>query len=84
MRTLKKMVDLTLNELKKYDGNGKPAYFACGGIIYDVSDSTWFTDGEHMASHFCGRDLTDELKNAPHGDDYFFDIKKVGKVVTSD
>jgi predicted heme/steroid binding protein len=79
------MVDLTLNELKKYDGkNGKPAYFACRGIIYNVSDSTFFPDGEHMTAHFCGQDLTEELKKAPHGEDYFFDIKKVGKVITSD
>jgi predicted heme/steroid binding protein len=79
------MTNLTVKELKNYDGkNGKPAYFAYKGIIYDVSDSTWFTDGEHMKAHCCGRDLTEELKKAPHGDDYFFDIKKVGKLITSD
>jgi predicted heme/steroid binding protein len=79
------MTNLTIKELKNCDGkNGKPAYFAYKGIIYDVSDSTWFTDGEHMATHFCGRDLTEELKKAPHGDDYFFDIKKVGNLITSD
>jgi predicted heme/steroid binding protein len=75
------MVDLTLSELAKYHGkNGEPAYFGCNGVIYDVSDSAWFTDGEHMNVHHCGRDLTEELKKAPHGEDYFFDIKKVGKI----
>jgi predicted heme/steroid binding protein len=76
------MADLTSDELKKYDGkNGNPAYFACKGIIYDVSDSTWFINGDHMTAHKCGRDLTEELKNAPHGEDYFFDIPKVGKLI---
>jgi predicted heme/steroid binding protein len=79
------LVNLTINELKKYDGKkGKPAYFACKGIIYDVTESTWFTDGEHMANHQCGMDLTEELKKAPHGEDYFFDIKKVGKLIPVD
>jgi predicted heme/steroid binding protein len=77
------MADLTLDELSEYDGkNGRPAFFACKGIVYDVSDSGYFTEGEHLNTHKCGRDLTEELKTAPHGEEFFFDIKKVGKLIT--
>ena len=76
------MVDLTLDELEKYNGkNGNPAYLVFKGVIYDVSDSTWFTDGEHMGNHYCGKDLTEEISQAPHDEDVFSDIKKIGKLI---
>ena len=76
------MVDLTLDELEKYNGkNGNPAYLVFKGVIYDVSDSTWFTDGEHMGIHFCGQDLTEEISQAPHDEDVFSDIKKIGQLI---
>ena len=76
------MVDLTLDELEKYNGkNGNPAYLVFKGVIYDVSDSTWFTDGEHMGIHYCGKDLTEEISQAPHDEDVFSDIKKIGKLI---
>jgi predicted heme/steroid binding protein len=79
---VKTMVDLTLDELRRYNGkNGNPAYIAYRGAIYDLSDSKWFADGEHLGTHFCGKDLTEELNQAPHGDDFFFDIKKIGKLI---
>ncbi|MGD0803719.1 MAG: cytochrome b5 domain-containing protein [Candidatus Bathyarchaeia archaeon] len=76
------MVDLTLDELKKSNGkNGNPSYLAYKGVIYDVSDSTWFTDGEHFDIHSCGQDLTEEISEAPHDDDVFSNIQKIGKLI---
>lgn len=57
------------SELEKYDGkNGKPAYIAYNGKIYDVTNSDMWTSGEHMGTHYAGGDLTDEIDDAPHDD----------------
>ena len=37
------------------------------GKSYDFSRSPMWRDGVHMGRHKAGNDLTDELKNAPHG-----------------
>ena len=58
---------MTLNELKNYDGrDGRPAYVAVGGVIYDVSASRLWQNGDHEGAHQAGQDLTEELKSAPH------------------
>lgn len=54
-------------ELSHYDGrNGNSAYVAVSGTIYDVSSSSLWQEGNHENSHQAGRDLTQELKSAPH------------------
>jgi len=58
---------MTLEELSAYNGrNGQPAYVAVSGIIYDVSESPLWRDGNHEGAHYAGCDLTAELKTAPH------------------
>ena len=58
---------MTPEELAKFNGqNGQPAYVAVGGIIYDVSSSPLWADGNHEGTHQAGCDLTTELKSAPH------------------
>ena len=58
---------MTREELTRYDGrDGRPAYVAVGGIIYDLSSSPRWQDGSHEGLHLAGRDLTHELKSAPH------------------
>lgn len=58
---------MTREELAKFDGReGRKAYGAVNGKIYDFSDSKLWTDGNHQGLHQAGHDLTDELKNAPH------------------
>lgn len=58
---------MTKNELAKHDGReGRPAYIAVSGTIYDVSASPLWKDGDHQGSHQAGGDLTEELKSAPH------------------
>lgn len=64
------MKDFTEKELAQYDGrNGKPAYIGYKGKVYDVSSSFLWKDGIHQVLHNAGRDLTNALEQAPHGDD---------------
>lgn len=49
----------TVAELAQYNGqNGQPAYVAVDGLVYDLS--VVFRGGWH-ATHFAGRDLTNEF-----------------------
>jgi len=58
---------MTAEELKQYDGrDGRKAYVAVSGKIYDVSDSPLWSNGDHQGEHQAGCDLTEELKTAPH------------------
>jgi predicted heme/steroid binding protein len=72
----------TLQELKQYDGkNGRPAYVAYKGKVYDVTDNYLWPDGDHQGEHVAGRDLTQELANAPHGEEALERVKLVGVLV---
>ena len=58
---------MTERELAKNDGrDGRPAYVAVNGTIYDVTTSPLWSGGNHQGSHHAGHDLTEELKSAPH------------------
>ncbi len=58
---------LTREELQDYDGrNGRPAYVAVNDLVYDVSSSRHWHNGEHAGNHCAGRDLSRELQQAPH------------------
>ncbi len=66
----------TKNELALHNGQDKPeVWIAFKGIIYDVSKSRLWRNGNHY-EHWAGQDLTDELKDAPHTQTVFdkFDI----------
>ncbi len=61
---------LTLIDLANFDGKeGRPAYFAYQGKIYDGSKSKFWKEGRHMGKHPAGQDLTEMLKTAPHGEE---------------
>ena len=69
----------TIAELSKCDGkDGRPAYFAYKGKVYDTTGSDRWADGAHYNMHFAGSDLTDALVEAPHGDEVFERFKIVG------
>ncbi len=73
----------TIEELKEYNGkNGKPAYIAYKGKIYDVTDDYLWTDGEHQGEHSAGADLTEEMSLAPHMEDVLERVKLVGTLKT--
>jgi predicted heme/steroid binding protein len=69
----------TSEELAEHNGkNGKPAYIAYQGKVYDVSQSDFWLDGEHMGLHEAGKDLTEELELAPHREEMLKRVKLVG------
>jgi predicted heme/steroid binding protein len=72
----------TSAELEGYNGkNGKPAYIAFKGKVYDVSESDLWRGGEHMGLHQAGKDITEELELAPHMEEVFERVKLVGELV---
>jgi len=72
----------TLDDLKQYDGkDGRPAYIAFNGKVYDVTDSYMWTDGDHQGQHAAGKDLTSEIGMAPHGEETLERVKQVGVLV---
>lgn len=75
-------LELTLDELKKYNGkDGNPAYIAVDGVIYDVTDSKQWKEGEHNG-YTAGKDLTEEIKKiSPHGTSVLKKMKVAGKIV---
>jgi predicted heme/steroid binding protein len=55
--------------LQAFDGNNEsPAFIAYNGNVYDVSALKLWKKGVHM-KHLAGRDLTDFLPKAPHGEE---------------
>jgi predicted heme/steroid binding protein len=71
--------NFTLEELKKYDGKeGRPAYIAYKGKVYDVTDNYLWTDGDHQGEHVAGKDLTEEMTSAPHGEENLERVKLIG------
>ncbi len=58
---------MTKEELATFDGqDGKAVYVAVNNVIYDVSSSSYWAEGDHVGAHKAGHDLTEELKSAPH------------------
>ncbi len=75
------MRDFTSEELKAFDGTGgSPAYVAFKGIVYDVTESAMWNDGDHEGMHQAGADLTSAHDDAPH-DVYVTDFPEVGRLV---
>ena len=73
----------TIEELKEYNGkNGKPAYIAYKGKVYDVTDDYLWTDGEHQGEHSAGTDLTEKMPLAPHMEDVLDRVKLIGTLKT--
>lgn len=73
---------VTQQELEENNGkNGKPAYIAYKGKVYDVSQSSFWVDGDHLGMHNAGKDLTEELEMAPHREENFQRVKLVGELV---
>ena len=66
---------LSLEELAEFNGkDGKPAYVAVEGVIYDVTASSAWAGGGHKGLE-AGLDLSAAFKDSPH------DISTLDKVV---
>ena len=82
MNFLAEQKKITQQELQQNDGRGgKPAYIAYQGKVYDVTDSSFWIEGDHLGSHTAGKDLTDELELAPHGAENLSRAKLIGELV---
>lgn len=59
----------TLEDLAQHDGkDGRAAYVAVDGIVYDVSGSRMWPEGQHSAcglGAMAGRDLSETIQRAP-------------------
>ncbi len=84
-RSYDERLDLTADELSAYDGkDGRPAYVALEGVVYDVTNSRLWRAGEHDPSHGraqAGRDLTPVFGKAPHGLENLERFPVVGRLV---
>ncbi|MBI5098020.1 MAG: hypothetical protein HZB30_02115 [Nitrospirae bacterium] len=64
--------------LSAFDGKeGRPAYIAYNGNVFDVTSLKLWKNGVHM-KHLSGSDLTEFLPKAPHGPEKLEGIKVVG------
>ena len=61
------MKEIDPKEIERFNGkDGKPAYVAYGGKVYDVTGSERWKGGIHMNRHHAGKDLTLDIQAAPH------------------
>lgn len=71
--------NLTADELMRFDGReGRPAYVAYKGSVYDLTGSRLWKNGSHLQKHSAGHDLTEVLKTAPHGEEKLLAMPRVG------
>ena len=76
--------DMSAEDLAVYDGKeGRPAYFAFQGKIYDATASRLWKEGVHMGRHNAGEELTEALKLAPHGSDKIARLPEVGSLLAA-
>ncbi len=71
--------EFTMDELHNFNGKeGRPAFVAYKGKVYDVTESKLWKDGSHMKKHLAGHNLTDAMKIAPHGDEKILSMPEMG------
>jgi len=75
-------IELTLEELAEFDGKeGRRAYVAVDGVIYDFTDSDAWGEGQHNGFE-AGKDLTEQIKGeSPHGVAVLERMPVVGKII---
>lgn len=72
----------TIAELSQYDGKeGKAAYVAFKGKVYDATNSRLWKNGKHGAIHIAGADLTEAFAKAPHGEEVFSKLPILGYLI---
>lgn len=69
----------TKENLLEYDGkDGRKAYIAVNGIVYDVTDIKQWKNGEHHGMK-AGNDLTSAFLKSHHGSSALSKLKIIGK-----
>ena len=72
--------EFTLEELAIYDGsNGKKAYVAVNGIIYDVSDEAAWGGGTHFGI-IAGKDISEKFKECHGENEVLNKLPRVGVI----
>lgn len=70
----------TMEELAEYNGeDGKSAYVAYQGTVYDITDHPKWAGGKHNGNT-AGTDLTNVISKSPHGDAKFKTLEIVGTI----
>ena len=73
------MKEFSREELARYAGkDGAPAYLGYKGKVYDVSESFLWRNGNHQFRHNAGHDLTESMRQAPHGEDMLERVPVIG------
>jgi predicted heme/steroid binding protein len=71
----------TRAELLHFDGReGRPAYVAFDGKVYDLSASASWDAGLHYEEHEAGTDLSEAMAEAPHDPDELERFPVVGRL----
>jgi len=72
----------TPNDLAQYDGKeGRAAYVAVKGKVYDASNSRLWAGGGHAGKHTAGTDLTESILQAPHTEEMLLRLPTMGTLV---
>lgn len=70
--------EFTLEELLQYDGmNGRPAYVAVEGIVYDISNEEKWAGGTHFGLT-AGKDYTKEFSTCHGNNKILSKLPRVG------
>ncbi|MDW7655594.1 MAG: cytochrome b5 domain-containing protein [Bacillota bacterium] len=69
-----------MEELAQYDGlEGRKAYIAVDGVVYDVTEIPQWKDGFHQGRFQAGKDYSAEIRSeSPHGLSMLSRAEKVG------
>lgn len=75
-------MEINRETLSKHDGKeGRKAYVAVEGKVYDVTGNRLWKNGMHMNRHQAGNDLTESITASPHGKDVLAKIQEMGTLV---
>ncbi|WBW99052.1 cytochrome b5 domain-containing protein [Oceanirhabdus sp. W0125-5] len=73
--------EFTREELKQYNGeNGKDAYIAVNGVVYDVTYESQWGGGTHFGV-VSGTDGTEEFNQCHGGEEILVKMKAIGKLI---
>ena len=72
--------EMTLSELAEYDGqDGRLAYIAVDGIVYDVTNSQRWRNGTHNGNQ-AGQDMSTAINSSPHGKRVLANLPRVARL----
>jgi predicted heme/steroid binding protein len=68
--------------LAYYDGtNGKPAWIAVYGNLYDVTNETAWKNGVHRGLHLGGKDASSAFDSSPHSQSLLNSLTHIGYLI---